>query len=131
MELHECYLPAIFHYRLLRTWSNFRECRVENVSLCIMYCCQIFFKCYIGEGQNFYRGYDEYPCYLAPCENSSAIHDTLYINSAKSSKMTQSKRQISGWWLHHGTRYRRSFQVWWFVVSMVISGHYFMSKFLK
>ncbi len=26
----------------------------------------------------FYKGYDEYPCYLAPCENSSAIHDTLY-----------------------------------------------------
>ncbi len=40
------------------------------------------------------------------------------------------KRLISGWWLLHSTRDGLSFQVWWFVVSMVISGHYFMSNFL-
>ena len=28
---------------------------------------------------HFYRGYDEHLCYLASCENSSAIHYTLYL----------------------------------------------------
>ncbi len=32
---------------------------------------------------NFYRGYDDNPCYLAPCENSSAIHDTLCMSYAR------------------------------------------------
>ncbi len=37
------------------------------------------------------------------------------------------KRLISGWWLCHGTRYRQSFQVWWFVVSIAIQ--WFQSLF--
>ncbi len=42
MEIYDNRITAL-HFQKAYSHSG----RVENVSLCIMYCCQLFFKCFI------------------------------------------------------------------------------------
>ena len=79
MELYECYLPMIFHYGSMRTWSHLCKCMFTLRTL----------------------------------------------------KKRVQKRPIFIWWLRHDTRYQRSFCTGLSVVSILISGHYFTTKFLK
>ncbi len=74
---------------------------------------------------------DTYPWsfIMDPCElDRTFVNVCLLCQLLK--KWVQ-KRPIFLWWLRHVTRYQSSFNMGLSVASMVISGHYFTTKFLK